>query len=91
MLPPIETTIPATPTAREHVSSPPAAPAASDRADPGAASPRDPRTLPIVAKTIYRELRQSGLTEKEVMSVAGELLGLLAADVRARRLAGDSR
>jgi len=48
-------------------------------------APRDPRALRILAKTIYRELRQSGLAEEEVMAVAGELLSLLAAEVKDRR------
>lgn len=45
----------------------------------------DGRALRILAKTIYRELRQSGLDEHDVLSLAGELLGLVAADVRHRR------
>ena len=45
----------------------------------------DPRALRILAKTIYRELRQSGLAPHDVMSVAGELLSLVAGDVKARR------
>ena len=46
----------------------------------------DPRALRILAKTIYRELRQSGLVEEDVMSVAGELLSLVAGEVKSRRL-----
>lgn len=45
----------------------------------------DPRALKILAKTIYRELRSSGYAEKDVMSLAGELLGLIASEVRDRR------
>lgn len=45
----------------------------------------DPRALRILAKTIYRELRSSGYAEKDVMSLAGELLGLVAREVRERR------
>ncbi len=51
------------------------------------ASQRDPRAVRILAKTIYRELRQNGLDDQEVMAVAGELLSLLASDVEDRRLA----
>lgn len=60
--------------------------------DPGAVarSQRDPRSVRILAKTIYRELRQNGLEEQEVMALAGELLSLLATDVEDRRL-GQSR
>ena len=49
----------------------------------------DPRALRILAKTIYRELRQSGLAEQDVMAVAGELLSLVAVDVKARRTTRD--
>ncbi len=47
---------------------------------------RDPRAVRILAKTIYRELRQSGLDEQAVMALAGELLSLLASDVQDRRV-----
>jgi len=47
----------------------------------------DPRALRILAKTIYRELRQSGLGEQDVIAVAGDLLGLVAGDVKDRRTA----
>lgn len=46
---------------------------------------RDPRAVAILAKTIYRELRNSGYAEKDVMSLAGELLGMVTTDVKARR------
>ncbi|CAN5747485.1 hypothetical protein BH09MYX1_BH09MYX1_20720 [soil metagenome] len=49
---------------------------------------RDPRTLNILAKTIYRELRASGYAENDVMALAGELLGILAADVKTKRTSG---
>jgi hypothetical protein len=54
--------------------------------DLGLAS-HDPRALRILAKTIYRELRQSGLGEQDVIAVAGDLLGLVAGDVKDRRTA----
>ena len=47
--------------------------------------PRDPRTLKILAKSIYRELRANGYEERDVMAFAGELLGLVSHDVRERR------
>jgi len=50
---------------------------------------RDPRALRILAKSIYRELRQNGLAEEDVMSVAGELLSLVAGDVKDRRRAAE--
>ncbi len=46
---------------------------------------RDPRAVTILAKTIYRELRSSGYTEKDVMALAGELLGMVANEVHSRR------
>lgn len=49
---------------------------------PGA---RDPRGLAILAKTIYRELRASGYAERDVMALAGELLGMVASEVKGRR------
>ena len=45
----------------------------------------DPRALRILAKTIYRELRQGGLAEEDVMSLAGELLSLVTIEVKDRR------
>ncbi len=45
----------------------------------------DPRALAILAKTIYRELRASGYEERDVMTLASELLGIVATEVRSRR------
>ena len=42
----------------------------------------DERSAKILAKTIYRELRSSGLGEREVLAIASELLGLVAEEVR---------
>ena len=42
----------------------------------------DARSARILAKTIYRELRSEGLDEREVLSIASELLGLVAEEVR---------
>lgn len=50
---------------------------------------RDPRALAILAKTIYRELRASGYAERDVMALAGELLGMITNDVQARRNPAD--
>lgn len=49
---------------------------------------RDSRAVAILAKTIYRELRASGYVEKDVMALAGELLGMVASDVKTRRTEG---
>jgi hypothetical protein len=56
----------------------------SEEAVLGGAS-HDPRALRILAKSIYRELRQGGLQEEDVMSLAGELLSLVAGEVKDRR------
>ncbi len=45
-------------------------------------SQRSPRTPQILAKTIYRELRSSGLDEREVLTIANEMLRLVAGDIR---------
>jgi len=47
---------------------------------------RDPKALAILAKSIYRELRGSGYAERDVMELAGELLGMVASEVRAQRI-----
>lgn len=58
----------------------------SDAAPSGLAhASHDARALGIIAKTIYRELRQGGLREEDVMAVAGELLSLVAGEVKERR------
>ena len=46
---------------------------------------RDSKALAILAKTIYRELRASGYAERDVMALAGELLGLVTSEVKGRR------
>jgi hypothetical protein len=46
---------------------------------------RDPRAYAILAKTIYRELRAEGYSAREVMSLASELLELVASEVKDRR------
>ena len=47
-------------------------------------APRDPRALAILAKTIYRELRANGFEERDVIALAGELLGLVTTEVKGR-------
>jgi hypothetical protein len=46
----------------------------------------DGRSLTILAKTIYRELRAEGYAANEVMALASELLGLVASEVKDRRV-----
>jgi hypothetical protein len=43
------------------------------------------RGLAILAKTLYRELRAEGYETGDVMSLAGELLSLIATEVKDRR------
>jgi hypothetical protein len=45
----------------------------------------DPRAVEILAKNIYREFRASGFSERDVLALAGELLGLVTRDVRAEK------
>jgi hypothetical protein len=45
---------------------------------------RDSRTLAILARTIYRELRSSGFEARDVLALAGELLAQVTSEVRAR-------
>lgn len=45
----------------------------------------DPRAVKAVAKSIYRELVESGFREADVMALAGELLSLVATGVREKR------
>jgi hypothetical protein len=42
------------------------------------------RQARILAKTVYRELRENGLDERDVMAIATELLALVTAELRAR-------
>ena len=46
---------------------------------------RDGRGLKILAKTIYRELRAAGYEERDVVALAGELLGNVSREVSERR------
>lgn len=48
-------------------------------------SGRDPRALPLLAKTIYKELREGGYNARDVMTLAAELLGIVAGEVRTAR------
>ena len=43
----------------------------------------DDRAVSILAKNIYREVRAGGLSERDVMALAGELLALVTRDVKA--------
>jgi hypothetical protein len=45
----------------------------------------DSRAARIVAKAIYKEARGAGMQDQAVIAVATELLGLVAADMKAAR------
>jgi hypothetical protein len=51
--------------------------------------PHDPRAVRILAKSIYRELRATGFSERDVMALTGELLALLTTEVKGHRTAPD--
>ena len=36
----------------------------------------------ILAKTIYRELRQNGFDHKQIVAIAGDLIGQVTEDIR---------
>ena len=56
-----------------------------------AATAHDPRSIAILAKTIYRELRTQGYAADEVMTLAGELLEQVTSEVKDRRDGPESR
>lgn len=43
---------------------------------------KDARTVEVLAKDVYRELRRGGFSERDVMALAGELLSLITHEVR---------
>jgi hypothetical protein len=47
----------------------------------------DPNAVATLARTIYREFRAGGFDERDVMALAGELLDLVARDVRSEKTA----
>lgn len=51
----------------------------------GLSSGVDPRGTKILARTIYRELRQAGLDERDVVAIATELLGQTASELKSGR------
>jgi hypothetical protein len=48
---------------------------------------KDPRAVEILAKNIYREFRAGGFSERDVLALAGELLGLVTREVRGEPVA----
>jgi hypothetical protein len=43
---------------------------------------KDPRTVEVLARDVYRELRRGGFSERDVLALAGELLSLITHEVR---------
>jgi hypothetical protein len=43
---------------------------------------KDPRTVEVLARDVYRELRRGGFSERDVLALAGELLSLVTHEVR---------
>jgi len=57
------------------------------QSSPITSSPKaDPRAVEILAKNIYREFRAGGFSEKDVLSLAGELLSLVTRDVKGEQV-----
>lgn len=46
--------------------------------------PSDGRAIRILAKSVHRELRESGYATRDLLEFANELLGLVTEDVRDR-------
>jgi hypothetical protein len=51
----------------------------------GMSTSGDPRGVRILARTIYRELRGAGMSEREVLAVATEMLAQTATDLKSSR------
>ncbi len=43
---------------------------------------QNPRKVSIFAKTLYKELKVQGFGARDVISLAGELLGMVTSEVR---------
>jgi hypothetical protein len=43
----------------------------------------------VMARTIYRELRHNGFDHKQIVSIAGDLIGQVTEDIRPDRSADD--
>ena len=46
---------------------------------------RDPRAANILAKTILRELRNSGYSDEDILCLASELVGAVTAEMKVKR------
>lgn len=53
---------------------------------PSAASPEmaeDPRVARILAKSLFRDMKASGIPQSRILEVASELIGLVTSDLNA--------
>jgi hypothetical protein len=46
---------------------------------------RDGKTLPTFSKSLFRDLRRRGLSKEDIMTVSGELLRLVAEEIKDER------
>ena len=53
-------------------------------------APQNPKAVQILAKSLYRQLRDSGYSQGDVLSFASELLTMVSSEVRDKR-GGDPR
>jgi hypothetical protein len=43
----------------------------------------DPRAVPILARTLFRQMRAQGYSSEQIISLSSELIQLVSADLRA--------
>jgi hypothetical protein len=42
----------------------------------------DPRTVPTLAKALFRQLREQGLSSNQIISLSSELIDMVSTDMR---------
>lgn len=42
----------------------------------------DPRTVPTLAKSLFRQMREQGLSSAQIISLSSELINLVSADMK---------
>ena len=50
----------------------------------------DPKALKIMAKSLYRQLREGGYSQGDVLGFASELLSMVSHEVRERQAPGEA-
>ena len=53
----------------------------SDTSQHGAAIGEDPRVARILARSLFRDMKSSGIPQSRILEVASELIGLVTADL----------